>query len=310
MITLQESLRGMFYAPFYAALSRDAFAREGVEVRFVSSPEPDKALDALINGSVDIGWGGPMRVNAGYRDVANADFKCFAEVVTKDPFFLVTRTPMPPFDPRLLRGMRLATVSEVPTPWLCLQHDMRLAGVDPATLDRLTGRSMADNAASLLAGEVAAVQLFQPYVEELVEQGCYVWYAAADRGLCSYTTFYCRDAVMQSKRAEFGRMVLALARTLTWLHEVNAATLADAIIPFFPAVPPARVTTVCARYKVLGIWGATPVLPREGYQRLLDSMVSAGFVNPGTPYERAVDNSLAMAAVAAVASKRGEEAGR
>lgn len=301
MITLQESLRGMFYAPFYAALSRDAFAREGVEVRFVSSPEPNKALDALIDGTADIGWGGPMRVNAGYRDVANADFKCFAEVVTKDPFFLVTRKPMPPFDPSALWGMRLATVSEVPTPWLCLQHDIRLAGVDPNTLHRVTGRSMADNAATLLAGEVDAVQLFQPYVEELVEQGCHIWYAAADRGLCSYTTFYCRNSVMQAKRPEFTLMVRALTRTLAWVQEVDAATLAEAAAPFFPDVPLARVIAVCARYKALGIWGTSTILPREGYQRLLDSMISAGFVDPGTPYEIAVDNALATAAVAAIA---------
>jgi NitT/TauT family transport system substrate-binding protein len=297
LITLQESLRGLFYAPFYAALSRNAFAAEGVEVRFVSSPEPNKALDALIDGTADIGWGGPMRVNAGYRDVPNADFKCFAEVVTKDPFFLVTRDAKPPFNAADLMGLKLATVSEVPTPWLCLQHDIRLAGGDPTAINRITDRSMADNAAALLAGEVDVVQLFQPYVEELVEQGCHIWYAAADRGLCSYTTFYCRDSVMQAKRDEFAKMVRALYRTLQWVHSVDATALAEAAAPYFPAVPMPRLIAIIARYKALGIWGDSPVLPRAGYERLLASMVSAGFVNPGTPYEVAVDNSLAEAAM-------------
>jgi hypothetical protein len=39
-IVLQETLRAVFYAPFYAALALDAYAQEGVEVRFVSSPTP------------------------------------------------------------------------------------------------------------------------------------------------------------------------------------------------------------------------------------------------------------------------------
>ena len=30
-------------------------------------------------------------------------------------------------------GLRFATVSEVPTPWICLANDLRLAGIDPAT---------------------------------------------------------------------------------------------------------------------------------------------------------------------------------
>ncbi len=299
MITLQESLRGLFYAPFYAALSRNAFAAEGVEVRFVSSPEPSKALDALINGTADIGWGGPMRVNAGYRDVPNADFKCFAEVVTKDPFFLVTRDAKPAFNPADLMGLTLATVSEVPTPWLCLQHDVRLAGCDPDRICRITDRTMAQNVAALRAGEVDVVQLFQPYVEELVEDGFHIWYAAAERGLCSYTTLYCRDAVMQAKPAEFAAMVRGLNRTLQWVHAVDATALAEAAKPYFPDVPMPRLIAIIARYKALGIWGQSPILPRAGYDRLLKSMVSAGFVNPGVPYEVAVDNSLAEAAVRA-----------
>ena len=54
----------------------------------------------------------------------------------------------------------------------------------------------------------------------------------------------------------------------------------------------------CARYKALGIWGGDPRLPRDGYDRLRARLVSGGFVSPGTPFEVAVDNSLADAVVA------------
>jgi NitT/TauT family transport system substrate-binding protein len=299
MITLQESLRGVFYAPFYAALSLDAFGQEGVEIRFVSSPAPAQALDGLMAGTVDVGWGGPMRVNEGYETIPAADFTCFAEVVTRDPFFLVTREKRPAFTPRALMRERLATVSEVPTPWLCLQHDIRLAGLDPARIHRVADRRMADNVAALRRGEVDVVQLFQPFVEELVEDGFHIWYAAADRGPCSYTTFYTRRTTMARKREELGAMVRAIYRTQKWVASADAATIAAAMASYFPEVPGARLEAACKRYKALGIWGRDPVLPRGGYDRLLAGMVSAGFVKPGTPFERAVDNSLAEAAVAA-----------
>jgi len=54
----------------------------------------------------------------------------------------------------------------------------------------------------------------------------------------------------------------------------------------------------CARYRSLGIWGSDPRLPRAGYNRLHASLVSGGFVSPGTDFEVAVDNSLADAVVA------------
>jgi len=61
-ITLQESLRGLFYAPFYVALAHEAYETAGVQVRFVSAPEPGKAVTAVMSGEVDVIWGGPMRV--------------------------------------------------------------------------------------------------------------------------------------------------------------------------------------------------------------------------------------------------------
>jgi NitT/TauT family transport system substrate-binding protein len=292
-IVLQESLRGLFYAPYYAAFELGAYEKEGVEVRFATAPGFGNAPNGLFDGSTDVAWGGPMRVNQLYEERADCDVVCFGEAVTRDPFLLVGRTPRPDFAIADLARVRIATVSEVPTPWLCLQHDLRLAGIDPAALDRVAGRSMAENMAALRAGTVDVVQLFQPLAEELIEEGSgHLWYAAATRGPCSYTTFYARRGVIAAKRDELLRMVRGLYRTQKWLHAQPAEALADTVQGYFPAVPRPRLVAALARYKALGIWGATPILPRDGYERLKAGMGSGGFVK-GTAYETAVDNSLA-----------------
>ncbi|HWD57097.1 MAG TPA: ABC transporter substrate-binding protein [Stellaceae bacterium] len=296
-IILQESLRGLFYAPYYAALELGAYAKEGVEVRFARAPGFGNAPTGLYDGSTDAAWGGPMRVNQLYEERTDCDVVCFGEAVTRDPFLLVGRTPRPDFTIADLASTRIATVNEVPTPWLCLQHDLRLAGIDPARLDRVADRGMADNMAALRAGAVDVVQLFQPLAEELIEDGSgYLWYAAASRGPCSYTTFYARRGTLAAKRDEFRRLVRGLYRTQKWLHAAPAEALADTVQGYFADVPRARLVAGLARYKALGIWGRTPVLPRDGYERLKDGLVSGGFVK-GTGYAVAVDNSLAEAAV-------------
>ena len=90
-ITLQESLRAVFYAPFYLALAQHAFEQEGVEIQFVSAPSPGEAGREVMNGAVDVSWGGPMRVMETYELDPACDLVCFAEVVTRDPFLLVGR---------------------------------------------------------------------------------------------------------------------------------------------------------------------------------------------------------------------------
>ncbi len=292
-IILQESLRGLFYAPYYAALALGAYDKEGVEVRLVTAPTPAQAPNALFHGTVDVAWGGPMRVNQIYDQRAHCDLICFGEAVTRDPFMLVGRIPRPNFRLAVLVAVRLATVSEVPTPWLCLQEDVRRAGFDPDALARVADQSMVENAYALRHNEIDVVQLFQPLAEELIASGeGHLWYAAADRGLCSYTSFYTRHSILQAKREEMLGLVRGLYRTQKWLHRVHPGTLANVIKPYFPALPHALLVASLVRYSALGIWGRDPILPRAGYERLKAGLVSGGFAK-GTPYETAVDNSLA-----------------
>jgi len=297
-IILQESLRALFYAPFYVALAREAFAAEGVEIRFTSSPRPQDAALRLMDGTVDVCWGGPMRVMETYQKRPDCDIVCFAEVVTRDPFLLIGREARAGFTVADLKSMRLATVSRVPTPWLCLQHDLRLAGIDPAAIARVADQTMALNVAALKVGEVDVIQVFEPFPSLLLaEGGGQVWYAAANGGPTSYTTFYARRGLLAARRDELMRMTRAIHRTEKWVARANGREIAQAIAGYFADIPAAILEAACTRYQALGIWSDTPVLPRAGYDRLRESLVSGGFVSPGATFETAVDNTLALAVV-------------
>lgn len=289
-IKLQESLRGLFYAPFYIALAHDAYSKEGVEVEFVSSPRPGDAARNVMDHTVDVCWGGPMRVMQAYQQIPNCDLVSFAEVVTRDPFMLVGSEPWPNFSLRDLIGLRVATVSEVPTPWMCLQEDLRRAGIAPSRVTRVPDRTMADNVAALQRGEVDVIQVFEPFA---TSSNASVWYAQASRGPTSYTTFYARRGLLTARRDELRRMVRAIQAVQIWVSRADGAAIADAIAPYFTGIPMPILAAACKRYRSLGIWSDSPRLPRVGYDRLLASLVSGGFVSPGTPYEVAVDNSLA-----------------
>ena len=170
---------------------------------------------------------------------------------------------------------------------------------DPGGVAWVKGRTMVENAAALLAGDLDVAQLFQPHVEALVEQGCHVWHAQAERGPCSYTAFYTRRGTIAAKRTELVGMVRAVYRTQQWLAAVDAPTLADTVASYFPDLPRPRLVAALARYQRLGIWGHDPVLPRGGYDRLRDSLVTGGLVPKGVAFDRAVDNTLAEAAMRA-----------
>jgi len=306
MIVLSENFRALFYAPFYAAHAIGAYAAEGVQVELRNSPSPAQTAADLRAGRVDVMWGGPLRVQLTLAADPAADVVCFCDVVARDPFFVIGRTPRPDFQPADLAGVRFASVAEVPTPWLCLQDDLRRAGVDPAALHRVSGPTMAENAAALWAGQLDAVQMFQPHAEELIASGAgHVWYAAATRGLTAYTTLVTSRAVLTQRREELLAMVRAMGRVLRWISATPGADIAHAVGPFFPDVPPAMLAAAIDRYRALRLYATDPVTRREGFDRLQQAMLSGGALPHAVPFENCVDNTLAEQAMAdqAVLSK-------
>ena len=278
-ISLQEPFRGLFYAPFYAALARGAYAAEGVEVRFIDSPGPTLKTDAVMEGRADLAWGGPVRLLLAHDKDPACPLRLFGAVVMGDPFLLLGRAPNPRFRLTDLARLTLGSVSEVPTPWWCLQDDLRRAGLDPEALRRVTGRSMAENAAAVAAGTLDIAQLFEPIASAMEIAGTgHVWHAQASRGPTSYTAFYGRMDVIAAKREACEAMVRGLAATLTWFARATASEILDTIAPFFDGLDRAAAARAIDRYRALGVWTTNPRFPPEALERLEAAMLSAGAI--------------------------------
>ena len=299
-IVLSENFRALFYAPFYAAQATGAFAKAGVDVDLRPSSDPVAAGKALRAGEVDVMWGGPLRVMMARDAEPGSDLVCFCDVVARDPFFVVGARPRPDFRLTDLLGVRLATVSEVPTPWVCLQDDLRRAGVDPARVERVTDKTMAENEAALRAGAVDAIQVFQPYAERLIASGAgHLWHAAATRGLTAYTTLVTRRDVLARRADELSQMIRGMHATLKWFAATPAVEIAGTLHQFFPDLAPDLFAACIERYRALGLWGPAPVIRREGYDRLHAAMRSAGALSRDIAFEDVVDTALASRAIRA-----------
>jgi NitT/TauT family transport system substrate-binding protein len=291
-IKLAENFRTVFYAPFYATSALGFFAREGVDVELIASANPGDAVSAVLDGTIDVTWGGPMRVMKARERDPRAPLVSFCEVVARDPFFLVGRVSEKPFKLTDLPRLRFAAVCEVPTPWMCLQHDLREQGVDPARLDRMPDRPMAENVAALARGELDVVQVFEPYVSMAAEEGIgEVLYAASTRGPTVYTTFIATREGLARNRAGFAAMTRAVGHMQDWLAAHSAEALAEAAAPFYPDLAGDVLVRALARYHEAGIWARTPDVSRQGFARLADSLLSGGFIAQAPIYEDCVDMS-------------------
>jgi NitT/TauT family transport system substrate-binding protein len=292
-IKLAENFRAVFYAPFYATQALGFYAQEGVEVDLINSPAPATAASELLSGKIDLSWGGPMRVMKAREHDPNSPLVCFCEVAARDPFFLVGRGDRPQFRLTDLAGLRLATVSEVPTPWLCLQHDLRQNGIDPDRLERVANRTMAENLGALRSGELDVAQMFEPYASMALKSGIgHILYAASTRGPTVYTTFLATRGSIERNRAAFAAIVRAVRRTQSWLSDHGPEELAAAVTPFYPDVASDLLVSSLRHYYEAALWARSPEVSREGFARLSAGLLSGGFISRIHAYEDCVDQSL------------------
>ena len=298
-IRLSENFRALFYAPFYAAHATGAFTEAGVDVVLVPSPSPPAAVKALLAGEVDVMWGGPLRVMMLRDSDPGSDLVCFCDVVARDPFFIIGAKPRPDFRFTDLKGLRFATVSEVPTPWICLADDIRRAGVDPVALAPIADRTHGGERGRLACRHARC----RPSVPALRRAA-----ACLRRGPSLVRRRHARPHRLHHPRHPPRRARAAARRAAeddprrpshAGLVRTHAsAEIAERLRDYFPDVAPAIFAGAIERYRALGLWGSDPVIRREGYDRLHAAMRAAGTLRRDIAFEDCVDTKLAEQAIA------------
>lgn len=292
-LRLVENLRTLGYAPFYFGLNRGHWEREGLEIAHIESPATSQTATLLLDGAADVSWGGPMRVMLHHHMDPACPLVCFAQVVARDPFVLVGREPNPHFRFTDLVGKRIGFACEVPTPWLTIQDDIARAGVDPLSLDRHPDRPMAENAALLASGALDVVQLFEPYIDDLVQSGRgHVWHRCTDRGDIGYTTFYATRETTTARRADCQALVRGMRAALADFHAASPDDIASALRGYFPDYAPDRLARIVATYRSHRLWAQDTALPPAAFLRLKAALVSGGLIAADMPYTHIVDADL------------------
>ena len=290
-IRLMENFRAIFYAPYYATHALGFYANEGVDVELVSSDAPGDAIAHLANGTIDLTWGGPMRVMTAHDRDDQSPLVCFGEVVSRDPFFLIGNSNG--FKLSDLPHLRFAAVSEVPTPWMCLQQDLREVGIDPAVIAKVYDRTMPDNYTALRGKKLDVMQAFEPFASQAeIDRAGKILYAASSRGPTVYTSFIATRSKVAAHRDAFFAVTHALAKMQKWLYAHSGKELAEVIASFFSNVPQELLVRSLQRYLDAGLWARDPAMSKQGFERLGSSFLSGGSLKRSPAFESCVDVHL------------------
>ena len=176
---------------------------------------------------------------------------------------------------------------------MCLQHDLREAGIDPDKLPRFSDRAMTRNYHALQAGDIEVMQAFEPFVSMAERDGAgEVLYAASARGPTAYTAFIATRDACEKYRDEFAAMTRATAKMLAWVYASPAEELAAGVATFFPDVPKDILARSLGRYRDAGLWSRETRMIPQGFARLAQSLFRADSLARMPRYDECVEPIL------------------
>jgi NitT/TauT family transport system substrate-binding protein len=296
-----ETFHSLFYAPHSVALHRGCFADEGLDVTVETAAGARTTVTALVDGSVDISLGGIMRSLA-LADRDGRRLPHFAEVNSRNGFFLLSRVPREHFAWSDLEGTEVISFAEAPTPWQCMLTVLRREGVDPARVRLTRDLPVAEAVAAFRAGRGDFLEQGQPVAEQLLAEGAAVLVASMGEvtGPVPFSSYMTTPDFLAKERAVLERFTRALYRAQRWMADATARDIASVIAPAFPDVEPGIRERVVDRYLRQGTWARDPLLRRPGYEYLQRILLDGGFIRHSHAYENLIDTTVARAAMAAV----------
>ena len=295
-----------FHTPFYAALPAGValghFAAEELDVTVVPAARyPRGTMPALLDGEIEICLGGLMR-SFELADRTGQHVVHFAEVCSRNAFFLLSRRPEPRFRFADLIGKTVLGFLEAPTPWQCLLAVLRRHGVDSARVRIERDRPMMDAVTAFRAGEGDYLETTQPLVEGLVRDGAaHIAVSMGEAtGPLPFTSYMAAPALLAREPDVVARFARAVYRTQRWLAGRGAGEVARVVAAEYPEVDGALLEAAIARYQRQDTWARDPLLRRPGYDTLQSILLSGGFIHRTHRYEHLVNTAFAGEAMRAL----------
>jgi NitT/TauT family transport system substrate-binding protein len=299
-LTIYEPFRSIFYAPQFVALYGRHFAAEGLEVEVVTAAAGATTTGALIEGHAEIALGGIMR-SLDVADRGGPFLVHFAEVNSRNGFFLLSREPRPHFRWTDLVGQTVVDFAEAPTPWQCLLTVLRKHGVEPGAVRIERTLPLPDALAAFRRGHGDFLQTGQPFTEELIAEG--TGHLAASMGEATgpvpFSSYMTTGAFLRDGRDVLVRFTRALFSAQRWMARADPKEIAATIAPAFSDVAPEMRQRAVARYLAQATWARDPIIRRPGYDYLQRILLDGGFIRHSHRYEDLIDTRIAEQVVGA-----------
>lgn len=290
-IKVAEVAHTIFYAPFYAAISKGYFEEENIKIDLTLTAGADKVSAAVLSGDANIGFCGSEATIYVYNSGEKDYLVNFARLTKRDGAFLVSRKKYKNFKLSDLKGKTVIGGRKGGMPEMTFEWALKQNGIDPkADLNIDTSVAFPAMEGAFIGGNADFVTLFEPNALNVEKQGLgyVVAYVGNLGGEVPYTAFNAKKSYIEKHKTEIKGFTKAINKGLKYVKQTDDNTIAKDIYEFFPDLSLSDLTAIIKRYKENDAWAENSIISKKDFEHLQEIMKSAGELDKKAPYNKLI----------------------
>ena len=270
-VTVAEVTHSAFYAPWYVAIEKGYFEKNGIDIDVVLTSGANNVVAAVLSNDVNVGLCGPEATVYVYEEGEKDYVQTFSGLTNRDGQFIVSREKIDNFKMSDLKGKEILAGRVGGMPILNFENALRNSNISNKDIDINTTVDFASLSGAFIGGQGDFVNLFEPNATNIEKLG--YGYVVASIGELSgempYTAFNARKS---------------------YIKENNASVIANTIINQFPDTSINDLIKIIDRYKSADSWLSTPYISESSFKNLEKIMIESGELKDYVSYKDLIIN--------------------
>lgn len=284
LIRLMALRHSAFYAPYLATMSGGFLAAEGLEYEYTVQTTDNTIADAFANGRCDVSQSAVAVSFAGLEAGQQSDLVHFAQINSRDGFFLTGREIDDDFQWQTLAGKEVL-VDHLFQPVAMLKYALHKAGMEYDSLKVIDAGDVAQMDAAFRAGKGDYVHQQGPAPQQLEQDGIgHIVAAVGDViGPVAFSSLCARcDWLATDEAKAFTR---AYKQARHYVIESPAEDIAACLHNQLPDIDRNVLAQTIEEYQCMGTWEPELAISRSSYETLLDVYLHSGDISQRHAYE-------------------------
>jgi len=291
-VTVAEVTHSAFYAPWYVAIEKGYFEKNGLDVDVILTSGANNVVAAVLSNDVNIGLCGPEATIYVYNEGEKDYVQTFSGLTKRDGQFIVSREKIDNFKMSDLKGKEVLAGRTGGMPILNFENALRNNNINEKDIDINTTVDFASLSGAFIGGQGDFVNLFEPNATNIEKLG--YGYVVASVGELSgevpYTAFNARKSYINNNEEVIELFVKSINKGLKYVMENNSEKIAEVIIDQFPDTSINDLIKIIDRYKEADSWLTTPYISEDSFNNLISIMIESGELEDSVSYEDLIVN--------------------